>query len=362
MMDAAHHPGGRGLRRRGLSHATPRRCCSSRSTGCPAGVEAAVAVGRPGRPRARRAHGAGRGRRGRAGAALEGPQVGVRRDRPHRARLLPARRGRARARGWSRCCARCTRSPTSSDLIVMNVFHAGDGNLHPLLVFDAREPGIWERVHARRRRDRARVRRRRGRADRRARHRAREARGDAARLHRRRPRRAGPAARRVRPDGRANPQKVLPRGSRCGEAMRVPEGRGCERRARRRSRRRGRARADAVVAVGAGHARGRSAAPVAPGATEVARARPGIVELRPRRHDRHRARRHAGRRARRRAGRARPGVPARSARSGRDRRRRARDRALRPPPAARRPAARPRARGALRHRRRPRREGRRARR
>ena len=26
------------------------------------------------------------------------------------------------------------------------------------------------------------------------------------------------------PDGRANPQKVLPRGSRCGEAMRVPEG------------------------------------------------------------------------------------------------------------------------------------------
>jgi glycolate oxidase len=34
------------------------------------------------------------------------------------------------------------------DLIVMNVFHAGDGNLHPLLVFDAREPGVLERVHA----------------------------------------------------------------------------------------------------------------------------------------------------------------------------------------------------------------------
>ena len=31
---------------------------------------------------------------------------------------------------------------------VMNVFHAGDGNLHPLLVFDAREPGVIERVHA----------------------------------------------------------------------------------------------------------------------------------------------------------------------------------------------------------------------
>ncbi|MCU1344836.1 MAG: putative oxidase [Acidimicrobiia bacterium] len=34
------------------------------------------------------------------------------------------------------------------DLIVVNVFHAGDGNLHPLLLFDPREPGVLERVHA----------------------------------------------------------------------------------------------------------------------------------------------------------------------------------------------------------------------
>ena len=34
------------------------------------------------------------------------------------------------------------------DLLVLNVFHAGDGNLHPLIVFDAREPGVMERVHA----------------------------------------------------------------------------------------------------------------------------------------------------------------------------------------------------------------------
>ena len=34
------------------------------------------------------------------------------------------------------------------DLLVLNVFHAGDGNLHPLLVYDAREPGVSERVHA----------------------------------------------------------------------------------------------------------------------------------------------------------------------------------------------------------------------
>ncbi|HUP84862.1 MAG TPA: FAD-linked oxidase C-terminal domain-containing protein [Acidimicrobiales bacterium] len=34
------------------------------------------------------------------------------------------------------------------DLLMMNVFHAGDGNLHPLIVFDRRVPGTMERVHA----------------------------------------------------------------------------------------------------------------------------------------------------------------------------------------------------------------------
>jgi glycolate oxidase len=110
------------------------------------------------------------------------------------------------------------------DLIVVNVFHAGDGNLHPILVFDAREPGVWDRVH--------------GAGD--AIVRACVAAGgvlsgehgiglekrefmplvfDADDLD---------AQARLRdafdPDGRANPQKVLPAGSRCGEAMRVPEG------------------------------------------------------------------------------------------------------------------------------------------
>jgi glycolate oxidase len=33
------------------------------------------------------------------------------------------------------------------ELLVLNVFHAGDGNLHPLLVYDKREPGAVERVH-----------------------------------------------------------------------------------------------------------------------------------------------------------------------------------------------------------------------
>src|SRR5690606_16748282 len=28
----------------------------------------------------------------------------------------------------------------------MNVFHAGDGNLHPLILFDANDPAEWERA------------------------------------------------------------------------------------------------------------------------------------------------------------------------------------------------------------------------
>ena len=63
--------------------------------GLAGGVAHQVDAGRAGRPRARRAHGPRRGRRSRARAAVEGTQVGVRRDRPHRPRLLPARRGRA---------------------------------------------------------------------------------------------------------------------------------------------------------------------------------------------------------------------------------------------------------------------------
>lgn len=34
------------------------------------------------------------------------------------------------------------------DLVILNVFHAGDGNLHPLIAFDRRDPEQVERVHA----------------------------------------------------------------------------------------------------------------------------------------------------------------------------------------------------------------------
>jgi glycolate oxidase len=110
------------------------------------------------------------------------------------------------------------------ELLVLNVFHAGDGNLHPLLVFDAREPGILDRVHAA---------------------------GDeivavsiaaggvlsgehGIGVEKREfmPRLFGPddldAQARLRdafdPDGVANPRKILPAGSRCGDLQQVPEG------------------------------------------------------------------------------------------------------------------------------------------
>ena len=110
------------------------------------------------------------------------------------------------------------------DLTMMNVFHAGDGNLHPLIVFDRRHPGVWERVRA-----------------------AGDAILDACiaaggvlsgehgiglEKRDRMPLLYSPddldAQARLRdafdPDGTANPGKILPEGSRCGEIGRVPDG------------------------------------------------------------------------------------------------------------------------------------------
>jgi glycolate oxidase len=109
-------------------------------------------------------------------------------------------------------------------LTMMNVFHAGDGNLHPLIVFDGREQGVWGRVHD-----------------------AGEAilqscvaaggvlsgeHGIGLEKRDAMPMVFSPddldAQARLRdafdPTGRANPEKILPQGSRCGELQRVPEG------------------------------------------------------------------------------------------------------------------------------------------
>ncbi|MFP3901030.1 MAG: FAD-binding oxidoreductase [Acidimicrobiia bacterium] len=110
------------------------------------------------------------------------------------------------------------------DLMVMNVFHAGDGNLHPLLLFDAREPGVMTRVHA---------------AGEEIVRTSIAAGGVLSGEHgiglEKRdlmPLLFGPddldAQARLReafdPGGVANPTKILPAGSRCGDLQNVPEG------------------------------------------------------------------------------------------------------------------------------------------
>ncbi|MER3452838.1 MAG: FAD-binding oxidoreductase [Acidimicrobiia bacterium] len=112
----------------------------------------------------------------------------------------------------------------ANHLLVMNVFHAGDGNLHPLLVFDRREPGVMARVHDA------------GAAIIRA---CVEAGGVLSGEHgiglEKRdymPLIFGPddlaaqACLRAAfdPDGVCNPGKVLPTGARCGELAGIPEG------------------------------------------------------------------------------------------------------------------------------------------
>jgi glycolate oxidase len=110
------------------------------------------------------------------------------------------------------------------DLVTVNVFHAGDGNLHPIIAFDRRQPGVWERVH----------------------HAGTEIletciaaggvltgeHGVGVEKRDLMPLQFSPddldAQAGLRdafdPDGAANPLKVLPRGSRCGEVQRIPEG------------------------------------------------------------------------------------------------------------------------------------------
>ena len=44
--------------------------------------------------------------------------------------------------------SRMTRMSEQYGLRVANVFHAGDGNLHPLILFDANQPGELERAEA----------------------------------------------------------------------------------------------------------------------------------------------------------------------------------------------------------------------
>ena len=109
----------------------------------------------------------------------------------------------------------------NTGLRVANVFHAGDGNLHPLILYDANKPGELEQRRSIRRRHLETVRRSRRRADRRARRRRRKARPDAAMFSEI----DLDAQQRVKcafdAKGLLNPGKVFPTLHRCAELGRM---------------------------------------------------------------------------------------------------------------------------------------------
>ena len=81
------------------------------------------------------------------GADLEGPQGRLRRDGPDRRLHLPRRhhpgqRAPLRPPPHRRAHRRATASR------VANVFHAGDGNMHPLILYDASKPGELAKAEA----------------------------------------------------------------------------------------------------------------------------------------------------------------------------------------------------------------------
>ena len=79
-----------------------------------------------------------------ARADLEGPQGGIRRDGPRVAELLRAGRRRAAHQAAGSAPHGFARSRQRSGLRIGNVFHAGDGNLHPLICYDEAIPGQAE--------------------------------------------------------------------------------------------------------------------------------------------------------------------------------------------------------------------------
>ena len=102
-------------------------------------------------------------------------------------------------------------------LRVANVFHAGDGNLHPLILDDANVPGELDKAEAFGFEILEALRRRRRRADGRARRRSREARSHDVPVRCRRSRNPASSEARIRPEVRFNPGKVFPTLRRCAE-------------------------------------------------------------------------------------------------------------------------------------------------
>ena len=122
-----------------------------------------------------------------------------------------------RARSCRTSCGGSTRSATKHDMRIVNVFHAGDGNIHPILLFDERDAEQVQPRACGQRRDPRRVHRLRRQRDRRARHRRREDRLHAQNVHARRSGRdAGACTTLSNPTGRLSPDKMLPTAGGCG--------------------------------------------------------------------------------------------------------------------------------------------------
>ena len=95
-------------------------------------------------PRARRAgdpHRLGSGRPARASGAAGRPRS---RRWAGSAPTTTSRTASCRGRSCRACCARSTSSRARHGLRIGNVFHAGDGNLHPLVLYDGRVEGEAE--------------------------------------------------------------------------------------------------------------------------------------------------------------------------------------------------------------------------
>jgi len=86
-----------------------------------------------------------RARRGRARAAVEGTQGGGRRRRPHHRAYLLQDAVVPRSK-LPQIMREMVAISTRHNLLFANVFHAGDGNLHPLICYDDRKPGELERA------------------------------------------------------------------------------------------------------------------------------------------------------------------------------------------------------------------------
>ena len=63
-------------------------------------------------------------------------------------RTISAWTAPSRARRCRWCCRACARLSETYGLQVANVFHAGDGNLHPLILYDANMPGELDKAEA----------------------------------------------------------------------------------------------------------------------------------------------------------------------------------------------------------------------